>query len=88
MLKKSNKNLKKFGHMEKFAQCGSNRLMEPSHETMALFILRKVMLSNTHAQPSSGARCLIFGLTLRLLPYFMCENSEGSGETVQMRRLA
>ena len=24
-----------------------------------------------HAQPSSGARCLIFGQTLRLLPYFI-----------------
>ena len=37
---------------------------------------------------SSGARCLIFGQTFRLLPYFLCANSEGSGETVQMRRLA
>ena len=44
--------------------------------------------SNAHAQPSSGARCLIFGRTLRLLPYFMCANSEGSGETAWMRRLA
>ena len=36
--------------------------------------------SNAHAQPSSGARCLIFGHTLRLLPYFiMCANSKGSG---------
>ena len=26
--------------------------------------------------------------TLRLLPYFMCANSEGSGETARMRRLA
>ena len=26
--------------------------------------------------------------TLRLFPYFMCANSEGSGETAQMRRLA
>ena len=34
-----------------------------------------------HAQPSSGARCLSFGQTLRLLPYFMCANSQGSGET-------
>ena len=32
-----------------------------------------------HAQPSSGARCLIFGQTLRLLPYFKCANREGSG---------
>ena len=44
--------------------------------------------SNAHAQPSSGARCLIFGWTLRLLPYFMFANSEGSGETARMCRLA
>ena len=41
-----------------------------------------------HAQPSSGARCLIFSQTLRLLPYVMCVNSEGSGETARMPRLA
>ena len=41
-----------------------------------------------HAQPWSGARSLIYGWTLRLLPYFMCANSEGSGETVWIRRLA
>ena len=34
---------------------------------------------NAHARPSSGARCLIFGL----LPHFMCANSEGSGETAR-----
>ena len=44
--------------------------------------------SNAHAQPSSGSRCLIFGRTLRLLPYVMCANSEGSGEIARMRRLA
>ena len=44
--------------------------------------------SYSHAQQSSGARCLIFGWAHRLLPYFMCANSEGSGETVRMRRLA
>ena len=43
--------------------------------------------SNAQAQLSSGARCLIFGQTLRLLPYWMYVNSEGSGETLQMRRL-
>ena len=43
--------------------------------------------SNKHAQTSSGARCLIVGRTLCLPPYFMCANSEGSGETVWMRRL-
>ena len=44
--------------------------------------------SNAHAQPSSGARCLIFCWTLRLLPYLMYANSDGSGETARMRRLA
>ena len=44
--------------------------------------------SNMHAQPSSGDKCLIFGWTLCLLPYFMWANSEGSDETTQMRRLA
>ena len=57
---------------------------EPAHEIMALFVLHKLM----HAQPSSAARCLIFGQTLRLLPYFMCVNSEGLEETARMRRLA
>ena len=32
--------------------------------------------------------CLILGRTLRLLPYFMFANSEGSDETARMRRLA
>ena len=40
----------------------------------------------------SGERSLPIGLlvgrTLRLLPFFMCAKSEGSGETVRMRRLA
>ena len=40
-----------------------------------------------HAQQSSGATRLIFGQTLHLLPYFMCANSEGSGETARMRSL-
>ena len=41
-----------------------------------------------HVKPSSGIRCLIFGWSLRLLSYFTCANSEGSGETAHMRRLA
>ena len=44
--------------------------------------------SIVHAQPSSGARCPIFSRTLRLLPYFVCANSKGSGETARMRWLA
>ena len=58
------------------------------HPIERLFSSPVTQSSNAHAQPSSGARCLIFGGTLRLLPYFMCVNSEGSGETAQMRRLA
>ena len=42
--------------------------------------------SNTHAQQSTGATRLIFGQTLYLLPYFMCANSEGSGETARILR--
>ena len=49
----------------------------------ATFIPLYTCFPNAHAQPSSGARCLIFGWTLRLLPYFMYANSEGSGETAQ-----
>ena len=61
---------------------------EPPHEIMVLFVLRKIIFSNAHAQPSSGAGCLIFGRTLPLLPYFMCANSEGSDEDARMRRLS
>ena len=31
--------------------------------------------------PWEGLKCLIFGRTLRLLPYSICANSDGSGET-------
>ena len=61
---------------------------EPSHEIMVLSVLRNLILQNAHTQPSNGARCQIFGRTLRLLPYFMCANSEGSSKTAWMRRLA
>ena len=50
---------------------------EPSHEIMAHFVLRKFILQT-----------FIFGQTLLLLPYLMCANSEGSGETARMRRLS
>ena len=62
---------------------------EPCHEIMVLFVHPKFILQTlAHAQPSSGTRCLIFGRTIRLLPYFVCANSEGSGETARVRRLA
>ena len=51
---------------------------------MVLFVLCK----RACAAIRSGAWCLMFYRTLRLLPYFMCANSEGSGETARMRKLA
>ena len=51
---------------------------------MAFFILRKLILqSRMHSYPVE-----LFGRTLHLLPYFMCANSEGYGDTAQMRRVA
>ena len=61
----------------KFPSVTSRKLrsFEPSHEIMMLFVLLKLILQ-TPMQ------------TFHLLPYFMCANSERSGETVRMRRLA
>ena len=59
-----------------------------SHLTKLYFPSSVNSFFNPHAQPSNGARCLIFGRTLlRLLPYFMYANSEGSGETAQLPSL-
>ena len=64
-------------------------IIEPVLQILVLFILCKLdHSSNAHAQPSSGARCPIVGRILHLLPYVMFANSEGSGETARMRRLA
>ena len=62
----------------------TERLFEPSHMFNGTFRPPLTHSSNAHAQPSNGARCLIFGRTIRLLPYFMCANSEGSGETARI----
>ena len=43
---------------------------------MALFVLRKLFLQRRMRSYSVGARCRIFGWTLRLLPYFMRANSD------------
>ena len=48
---------------------------------MRLWHFRKPILQKRMHSHPVGARCLIFGCTLPLIPYFMCENSEGSGET-------
>ena len=41
--------------------------------------------SNAHAQPSSGAKCLIFGRTLRLLPYLSVRTAKA---LARLRRCA
>ena len=61
---------------------------EPSHEIMTLFVLRKLILQTRMRGHTAGLDVLFFVRTRRLLPYFMCTNSEGSGETSRMRRLA
>ena len=63
---------------------GSN---EPTHEIMALFILRKPILQTPMHSHPAGLDVLTFGRTLRLPSYFMFANIEGSGETARMRRL-
>ena len=69
----------------------SNRLdiapvkIEPALQIMVLFVLRKFKRA---CAAILWARGMVFGWTLFLLPYFMHANSEGSGETARMRRLA
>ena len=62
-------------------------IFEPSHEIMALFILRKLILQTHMSSHPVGldVRCLV-----RPFVYFhiSCTNSEGSGKTARMRRLA
>ena len=61
---------------------------KPAHEIMVFFVVRKHILQTRRILSHTvGDRCLIFRRTLRLLPYFMCANSKGSGETARMRRL-
>ena len=48
----------------------------------------KLILQTSMCCDPVGLDVLFFGRTFCLLPYFMCANSGGSGETAQMRRLA
>ena len=66
-------------------ECGSSHVawfvyIETPHEIMALYVLRKLILQTHMLNHPVG--------TLRLLGYFMCVNSKGSGETPRMRRTA
>ena len=59
---------------------------ESPHEIMALFVPRKLIFQMYMRSHPVGLDVLFFGRNRRLLPYFMCANSEGSGETARMRR--
>ena len=61
---------------------------EPCHEIMALFVFRNFILQTRMRNHLVRLDVWFFCRTLRLLPYFMCANSEGSGETARMRKLA
>ena len=63
-----------------------SRHYQPSHEIMALFVLRNLILQTRML--SHPVVYMIDFRILRLLPYFMCANSEGSGGTARMCRLA
>ena len=62
--------------------------IESAHVIMVLFVLRKLILQTRMHRHPVGLENWFFGRTLRLLPYFMCANSEGSGEIAWMYRLA
>ena len=59
-------------------------IIDLSHIMRLWYFLSSI---NSHVQPTNGARCLIFGWTLCLLPNFMCANSTSSVEAARMRRL-
>ena len=60
-------------------------LIEPRHEIMALFILRKLILQMRMRSHPVRPDVWFFCRTLCLLPYFMCANSEGSGTDAPAR---
>ena len=53
----------------------------PSQEITVLFVLRKLILQ-------MRMRSHPIDVWIRLLPYIICANSEGSGEIARMRMLA
>ena len=71
---------------DKFSHTRNGNL---SHVMTLWYFSSSINLILKHACVAiSGVRCLIFGRTLCLLPYFMCANSESSGETERMGRFA
>ena len=63
-------------------------MYEPAHESMVLFVLRKLIRQMGIRSHPVGLDVCFFCWTLRLFSYFMCANIEGSGVTARMRRLA
>ena len=61
---------------------------EPLHEIKARFVLPKLILQMSMRSHPVELDGWYFGRTFRLLPYFIRANSEGSGQTARMRRLA
>ena len=55
---------------------------------MALFVLYKHLLQTRMRSYQVGLDVWFLAGPFRLLPYLMCANGEGSGETPRMRRLA
>ena len=55
---------------------------------MAHYVLRKLILQTRMRSHPMGLDVWFLGRPFSLLPYFKCVNSEGSGETARMRRLA
>ena len=56
---------------------------------MALFVLRKLIIQTRMRNHTVAIDAwFLVGPFVYFLPYFMCANSEGSGETARMRRLA
>ena len=75
----------------KFKQCDFNiQLVFKDADRMSHLMRLWYFLSSIKSffTATNRARCLIFGQTPRLLPYFMCANSKDSGETARMHRLA
>ena len=63
-------------------------MYEPADKILVLITYSQIPLTNTHVDVSRGVRCLIFGPSLYLHPYFVYVSSEGSDESAYMRRLA
>ena len=62
-------------------------IFEPAHATTVLHARALSQHLSVNAMSFTGARHLEFPPNPELLPYFVCANSEGSGESAHMRRL-